>query len=263
MVRRIQQALGVSALAAALAYTALWLAYYQFFSQVQLSPEDVGIDKADLLSQALVGPAVLYLTLGLTYGMWMTAMIVTGIINLRHLARMVPELVEIVRGRPGPSDPPPKRRLSLREIVFLVRREGAAMVTTAWRYTRLTAAGVGIATFAIITIELANEARARGRDLLSGRPVQKPHFALATMRIPLLDIRATPADVAWTTSTDVKDGTPFPPCLLYLGDADATTVLFDPRTGRIHRVPTAAVALQLKPADEHDPSCVKGNDASD
>lgn len=60
---KLKSALSLSVLGASFFYGVLWLAHAQFYLRLGTTPEEAGIDKTDLLSQALVGPAVLFLTL--------------------------------------------------------------------------------------------------------------------------------------------------------------------------------------------------------
>lgn len=267
MLKKLQQVLGFSALAGAIAYATLWLAYYQFYSRIQVTPEEVGIDKVDLLSQALVGPALLFITLVASYGLWMVAMIVAMIFNLRYVIQGIPDLIDLIRGKQGEPFPPSRPHWTLKERMFIGRRRAADLFKTIWSYARRTAVVVATATFVIIAIELCNEARDRGNDLVAGRPVQRPHFSLSGLAIPLLEIRATPVEVAWVGAADQGDplasvAGKHASCLLYLGNAGGTTILFDPPTGSVHRLPTGAAALQLKPADERDSECERDSPRS-
>jgi membrane-associated HD superfamily phosphohydrolase len=50
----------IAGITSAVVYAFLWLAYYQFYSNFAISPEEVGLGKTELLSQALVGPVILF-----------------------------------------------------------------------------------------------------------------------------------------------------------------------------------------------------------
>jgi hypothetical protein len=65
--------------------------------------------------------------------------------------------------------------------------------------------------------------------------------------VPVLAVRAQPATISWTGTAP----TGYPDeiaCLMYLGQADGVTVLFDWRNGQPLRVPTNSVAVKFLPA---------------
>jgi hypothetical protein len=247
-----------SGAAAVTAYGALWVAYYQFYSRIQVSPEDVGIDKTDLLSQALVGPFSLFATLVLTYGVVAIVSVVVMTFQLRHLRRAVSALIDVIRNRPEPTHPAPQRRLTLHERIFLMQRSAARFSSATWRYTRVAGGGVCVLYIVVVALALARLATASGTDLISGEPVARPHFQLFGVSIPLLDIRATPAIVTWSGTGDSERALPrgeHGSCLLYLGRGDGAVVLYDPSTGTVHHLPSTQVAVRLEPAENYPKTC--------
>lgn len=62
-------------------YAVLRLAYVQFYSKLGLLPEEVGIGRTEILSQAIVGPIVV----GVTYSVFLAALLSVTLLIMRVL----------------------------------------------------------------------------------------------------------------------------------------------------------------------------------
>jgi hypothetical protein len=85
-----------------------------------------------------------------------------------------------------------------------------------------------------------------GEQAANGYAVRKVYPA-GTIRLPVLAVQAVPAEVAWAS----PPGSGAPnisgrPCLLYLGQADGTSVFYDVQSHGSLLLPTADIVISLQ-----------------
>ena len=172
-------------------------------------------------------------------------------------------LVSLIRSRSSPNDPPPDESTSTQSV----RSPGEQSTTTA-RRPPATASGrrrdqsrvasrvwswfiiaVILATIVIVGLTLVLEARGGAARVLRGE-AWRPTFA----GTPMTSMQALPAIVVWSSGT--------PPsglqldddhCLLYLGESNSITVLYDAGAHRTIRLPSSNVIVSVQ---NEEPTCV-------
>lgn len=168
-------------LASAVFYGYLWLGYYQFYSYFGLVPEDTGLGRIELLSQALIGPVVM-LSLGIPLLLILGVAIIIEILLVATISATLKSShrsmhkVFVERGRSS--------------RVYLKRH---GMVLLRWSFA--ISIIISLVLFLFPWYERASEA---GRAAVSegkGSATYVRH--LGSIEIPILQIRASPVDVNW------------------------------------------------------------------
>jgi hypothetical protein len=259
---RLTQWLGWSTLVAALAHGLLHLGYSRFYEPLGVSPEEAGVEKSDVLSHALVGPAVLFgvvvvYLFGLLLLVALCAALYAGPVRRgRHL-------ITVLRLAP-------KRRRS-EEDERLLRHSRAelasarrAFVAAAVRPVKWVVLVTVVVAAGFVSYAVYEDSSEAGRRARAGLTVHAPEIPLGFVSLPLLDVRAVPVTIHGTgdvharfeerTHVDTD-------CLLYVGTADRSALLFDPTTTSVVRVPVADAVFELAPAGELDDGCRTGDSA--
>lgn len=250
LIDRYKQWLGLSTIAAAISYATLWLAYAQFYLRLGTTPEEAGIDKTDLLSQAVVGPAVFLLTV--TIGIYAYALFVTIMgafyrAQLRDLVAAGQTLLLLVRRRPVPRE--------LKGAMSLATR--ARLVEAYKRHVRKSRRILYVAlplAYAVLCSLLYTESVKAAKEVERGRAVVNPSVSVGNVSLPLIGIRATGVTMHWREDPPVGFGTnqPYEQCLMHLGEADGRVLLYNVRLEELVRV-SADDAIFTLDVGEHLP----------
>jgi hypothetical protein len=266
LARRLTDLLPLFGILAAISYAVLRLAYLQFYYSFMVTPEEVGLGQAELLTQSLVAPLfllVLTIILVIVLG---SLLLVVGVI-LEHLAKLLSNL------RPRL---PIIRRIKFFRSTNKSQVEAEAIssngettqvhepMTRAGRSNEASIslnpiAGIVVAvvavTFLIIIFAQANKAAADVRN--GGYTITTVHLEIGQVKIPTLNIVAWPSSVEWKESTNTPSTLKqYPNCIMYLGEADGTAVIYNVKTQTTMRFRSddAIVAVYSSRA-RLDPSC--------
>ena len=246
----IKTLLAVMTVVAAVTYGVLRLAYFRFYQHLGTTPEDVGIDRTLLLTQAVIGPALFVLWLGVAG--FVLGLVLAAFLNGGDTIR----LARAALGRA--SDETRRARAQLKETV----KEGLGIaVGTGFGIALVGLIGGAIVTLSAITAtasergeEVAEEAVAV--NIITGEGVGTWFgFEFGDYpSIPLLEIQAVPATVTWKDADRTDEGAYFSQCLLYLGDNGDFSVFYGTNTRQIVRVSTADIVLTLDGKAERLPA---------
>ena len=85
-----------------------------------------------------------------------------------------------------------------------------------------------------------------GQQAANGYSVRNVYLA-GTIRLPVLAVQAVPAEVTWASPPGAGEpNIGQRQCLLYLGEADGTSVFYDVHSQESLRLPTADVVIALE-----------------
>ena len=238
------------------AYGILRLAYLQFYSQFKAIPEEAGLGKAELLGQALVGPIVLALVVCVLI---VAVLFIVTAANILYAAALSAGL-----GRPVKwaceqlLQSHPKRDELLKrldEILALPSfREWLLWVRRSW--LRLASGALAISVVLII-VAMFMFANTSAEDVMTGRhqSLQGQYAAIGSFSLPLLEVRALPADVEWTGADESEPSSiPFAgDCLMYLGETEDRLLLYDALHSRTLRVSRDSMAISIRTLDSELP----------
>ena len=235
--RRLIDLLPLFGILAAISYAVLRLAYLQFYYNFMVAPEEVGLGQAELLTQSLVAPLFLLVAIGVAVIVLGFLLFVVGII-LRPLARPLSNFgsrLPIIgrfalsrsnnkpHGAIGPSEEstdangPMIKARSSNETSRSLNVE-AGIVTTF----------IAILFLALLFIQ-ANLAVTGVRE--GGYTITTVHWPVGPVNIPSLNIIAWPSSVEWKESAKTPSTLkPYPNCIMYLGKANGTTVIYNVKT---------------------------------
>jgi hypothetical protein len=169
--RLVRSAAPPLAIAAAVAYGLLYVAYEQFYRRFGISPADVGIGKTELLSQSIVGPVLL-----LVLSILVTIIFLT-------MALAIPTLMDL----------PSRKRGQHMKASF----DRALRTIEGIRLRRLLVVVVALWTIGL-TLRLMITSSEFGSDVVRrGERINTNHLDVWLFQLPLLDIRAIPVEVVW------------------------------------------------------------------
>jgi hypothetical protein len=196
----------------AVAYGVLRIAYVQYYQEFRVLPEQAGLGKTELLTQALVGPVVLLALLSL--------LVLAGIFVVAFLGR------------------------SKNKTEGLLERSKRLARDHFWRALEWCLA-ISVSVLVVALIWFANDSADKaiqGRESLLGRYVGWGPFT-----IPLLDVRALPTNVEWRGGGDTPSAiTSAGPCMMYLGETADTVLLYDAKVGQTIMVSKPDVIVELR-----------------
>lgn len=198
-----------------LLYGLFRLAYLFFYLRLRTTPEEVGYDYARLLAVAAGGAVELAILCG---GLFVV------VTSAYAAARLAPAVVR----RRG-------RRSSWRAVLRILRRN-----------LRRIAIRCIVAGAATSMLSLPALAYWQGGLAQRGQTVRNVYiFGLPAL--PVLAVTAVPADVAWV---DGDTGKPLllteRICLMYLGESNGVTVLYDVGTRESLRIPSDRITVTLR-----------------
>jgi len=190
-------------------YGMLRLAYVFFYVQLRATPQEVGYGYAEILSSQLIGTIELVLLLA-------AVLLVLGL------------------GADG------LRRATVRPATPRAPYQGMVIRLARWS---------GLAAVVLVLTLLPGMAWLQGTEARHGYTVRNVYLA-HTVRIPVLAVQAVPAVVAWTNAAapaplDLRNRH----CLLYLGQADGTTVFYDVTTRESLRLPSSGIVVSVPNTD--------------
>ncbi len=258
---RLKAAASLVGAVAVLFYAVLRLAYVQFYLPLGLRPEEVGFARTELLTQALVGPAVFFIIVFFVAALVLAAVavyVVAFFVYNDGISRIFARLLDRL---------PAERRATLRRHP-LVKLAGRHPPTEPFvdrlkrllsKLKRAVVPVIGIlalASFGLTSYHLYRNAEEAGRRARAGMAVQGVAFEFSTFDIPLLEVRATPADLYWRGDgrPDDLDDAPLE-CLMYVGQTTETLVFFTPKNDAVVRLPAGDWIVSLARAQDLPERC--------
>jgi hypothetical protein len=210
----VRYAVPLAGVTGAALYGVLRLAYVFFYLWLRATPDEVGYGYSQVLSDELIGAIELVVLIAAL--IW----IAVSAINI---------LVSLTQRATG------KYRSEVTGIHLLGKLK--AQKIAAW--------SLAIAV-PIVLVGLPVLGWLEGAQAANGYAVRNVYLA-GTIRLPVLAVQAVPAEVAWAS----PPGSGEPnisgrPCLLYLGQADGTSVFYDVHSQESLRLPTADITVSLE-----------------
>jgi hypothetical protein len=210
----VRYAVPLAGVTGAALYGVLRLAYVFFYLWLRATPDEVGYGYSQVLSDELIGAIELVVLIAAL--IWVAGSAISILVPLARRAA----------GKYG-SD-------SAGIHLFSKLK---AQKTAAW--------SLAIAV-PIVLVGLPVLGWIEGAQAANGYAVRNVYLA-GTIRLPVLAVQAVPAEVAWAS----PPGSGEPnisgrPCLLYLGQADGTSVFYDVHSQESLRLPTAAIIVSLE-----------------
>jgi hypothetical protein len=253
-IERIKGWLSLAGVVAVVFYAVLRMAYVQFYLPFGLRPEDVGLGKTELLTQALVGPAIFFLTFGLAALLTLlvgAAYFVSTTLYMQGITRTVIWIFQLIKKDVSTIT------IGSIELKEILRRRSVNQV---WRFVRRWFAHivivVSVLSFAWTSYELFENAKRAGKDAHAGIGVNNVDISLlAPLEIPLLEVRAAPT-VHWKGS----DPPPYvergpQECLIYLGQSGDKVVLFNLWDNSAVRLSSEDAVLAIAVSGEASDAC--------
>lgn len=219
LVDRFKGWLSVAGAVAVVFYAILRLAYVQFYLPLGLRPEDVGLGKTELLTQALVGPAVFFVLLVLAVIVVLALALVWLVWNMFYVEAIFRLLKPLFAKWPKLTS-----RWQQRSVKQQLRRASRQMR----RFFVPLVVVITLASFGWTAYMLYNNAERAGERVKRGQNVHNVAVRIGPVRIPLLEVRAAPVTVYWK-SKEVPtyfDDAPVG-CLMYIGESGEKVILFN------------------------------------
>jgi hypothetical protein len=209
----------------AVTYALLRGAYVQFYYGFNVTPEEVGLGKTELLSQALVGPTLIFLTVLVLVTLFDFLVTTVEVLGTSLWGRIL-----------GRQDSAEQDDPSLTSSLAKSVSGGRLLV---------------IASFIIayLVLSLYSQAQSAVRDVVNrGVTITDVHAALGRFAIPLLNIVAYSATVEWKE----KEKTPAlirerANCVLYLGKSNGTTIVYNVGSQKTIRFPSDDAVVSVEP----------------
>jgi hypothetical protein len=199
-------------------YGILRLAYLFFYLQLRTTPEEVGYGYTQVLSQSVVGALELTLLLS----------VLLAVFPLGAYGGQV--LIGRVKGRSSRSSTRAASHASSRHF-HMIRRILMRCLVVA---------------FALVLLTLPGLAWWQGGLARSGQTVRNVYF-IGIPYLPVLAVQAVPARVLWVDSGSNRQfDLSKRDCLMYLGQTNGTTVLYDVQTHESIRLPTSDITVSLR-----------------
>jgi hypothetical protein len=276
--RRVEQFLPIVGIIAAFIYAVLRLAYAHFYYPFEVEPEEVGLGQFQIISQSLIGLILIFLG-------WLTAAAILGIVltlvwgasalllgklgTLRGRGKRLQGL----RGRwlarrpskvgtkddqelseSSKSDSP---ELNDSETTTQGAKEHSSSDRSLWFFygaAIIFAVILALTSFRLLFLEADRASRAVIED---GYTISAVFYRIGTYRIIALNVKASHSTVEWKTATNMPSALKRnPQCIVYLGKANGTTVVFNVKDSTTIRFPTNdAVITVHRATDRLSPSC--------
>lgn len=225
-----------------LAYGILREAYYAYYQEFKVAPEQAGLDKSELLSAALVGPAI---QLAFVLVVALVAVLLFSLLSW-------PFKVGLDRHDPWA---PPAFSWARIDGAFRLGRKifwPSVIIFTV----------IGTATVAAFLLIRANQAAHRAID--HHESLYAVTIGRGDYSLPVLEIRAIPAEVDWIGSKPIPsaliDGRPLlegasksevkaakvNECMMYIGETADTFLIYDELHGYTVTFPKGDVVVELR-----------------
>ncbi len=234
--------LAVLGVLAGVTYGILWLIYMQFYGVFNIRPEDVGFDQTRLVSQALIGPAVVIIVASVIGAVYLGLMFlylgffkdIGALRPVLHPRRDRAQIAEQVRGRAG----------SIQSFARGSVREHW------WRYL---VASVVLSSAVILGVLLVTARNTATEVLNEGQGVSAVALEGRGLSLPLLDFQALPIELS-VDDAEQRVGTldVVDECFLFLGKRDGRLVLFDVRSRGTYFVPSDGLIIELRSGNVPD-----------
>jgi hypothetical protein len=213
-------------------YGLLRLGYLFFYLQLRTTPEEVGYGYSRLLSESVPGALELILFVSI-----ILAFPLLAISEVRVLMKNISK-----RGsgaRPSSRKGSPKASRGHLQLIEQMYRRLKGAVKRLFPRCVLAAAGV-------VFLALPTLAWWHGRLARTGETVRNVSF-IAIPYLPVLAVQAVPVRVSWKDSgSDGQFNLSRLNCLMYLGQANGTTVFYDVHTHESVRLPTSDIIVVLR-----------------
>jgi hypothetical protein len=253
-------------------YTLLRVVYSRFYWKLGLQPEDVGLGYAQILDQSLV--ALVLLTAFSSVAITLLVLIPDSWFQPKFARRWFTLLSVIIPGEFGlilfllwPSNPPSLVRGFLPLIFFisfivygiwlrLIRATHAVPARPELRAQRTVEIRIAIAWIVatlgpLLSLSLIAQVKAMDEIAADVRNGKTAHYLLFDP--PVLAIGGDPATVYWPatplppSSPSPQTPAPYQHCLMYIGQANGSTVLYDVKSKTAIRVPSNTIIVQTDP----------------
>jgi hypothetical protein len=196
-------------------YGLLRIAYVFFYLRLRTTPEEVGYDYGRILSESIAGAVELVILCAAVFALVNVLLYVTRLLPLLWSPNRASSVREFVNRRP---------RLLVRRIALRSLALGAVFV---------------LASLPIL-------AWWQGGLAQGGQTVRNVYF-IGVPYLPVLAVQAVPADVAWVGGdADTSVQLAGRECLMYLGQANGSSVFFDVQSRESLRLPSGSIAVSLK-----------------
>lgn len=210
----VRYAVPLAGVTGAALYGVLRLAYVFFYLWLRATPDEVGYGYSQVLSDELIGAIELVVLIAAL--IWIAGFATSILVPLAQRAAR--------KYRPKAAGIHLSSKLKAQKIA-------------AW--------SLAIAV-PIVLVGLPVLGWLEGAQAANGYAVRNVYLA-RTIRLPVLAVQAVPAEVAWAS----PPGSGGPnisgrPCLLYLGQADGTSVFYDVHSQESLRLPTADITVSLE-----------------
>ena len=210
----VRYAVPLAGVTGAALYGVLRLAYVFFYLWLRATPDEVGYGYSQVLSDELIGAIEL-------------VVLIAALIWIAGFATSI--LVPLVQRTTG-------KYRSKAPGIHLVNKLKAQKIA-AW--------SLAIAV-PIVLVGLPILGWLEGVQAANGYAVRNVYLA-GTIRLPVLAVQAVPAEVAWASppgpgGPNISER----PCLLYLGQANGTSVFYDVHSQESLRLPTADIVISLE-----------------
>jgi hypothetical protein len=210
----VRYAVPLAGVTGAALYGVLRLAYVFFYLWLRATPDEVGYGYSQVLSDELIGAIELVVLIAVL--IWIAGFAIS----------IIAQLAQRAAGKYGSK---------VAEIHFVNKLK--AKKIAAW--------SLAIAV-PIVLVGLPLLGWLEGEQAANGYAVRNVYLA-GTIRLPVLAVQAVPAEVAWVSSPG-SGGLNISgrPCLLYLGQADGTSVFYDVHSRESLRLPTDDIVVSLE-----------------
>ncbi|HKO84258.1 MAG TPA: hypothetical protein VJ140_06790 [Actinomycetota bacterium] len=237
LARRLADLLPLFGVLAAVSYAVLRVAYLQFYYSFMVSPEEVGLGQAELLTQSLVAPLFLFIVAAIAaiflgFLLALMSRILKPLARpLSNLRSRLPTIGHFEFSRPN-NTPKGVARPSNGEAIDAnepVMARGSN--DTGRGLTFEASALVALVLLSFVTSLFIQANAAVTGVQKGGYTITTVHFGVGPVDIPSLNI------IAWPNAVEWKEGTKTPSslkqnsnCIMYLGKANGTTVIYNVKT---------------------------------
>jgi hypothetical protein len=222
IVEALKNAALILGVLAAIAYGVLRTAYVQYYQEFRVLPEQAGLGKSELLTQALVGPVILLAFMSLVALLVAVASAAIWVGREHRKNELAPRL--------NSSEGRLSAKRKIRHLFWPVLLGGVLFA---------------VLVLAAALLYFANSSADRAihnHEALLGR-----YVGLGPYSIPLLDVRALPTDVEWVGSATAPTIiTRAGACMMYLGETTDTVLLWDAMDNRTITLPKEDVIVELR-----------------
>jgi hypothetical protein len=262
---------------AAFTYAVLRLAYAHFYYPFEVEPEEVGLGQFQILSQSLVGVSLIFLgllTIAVIPGVLLILVWEAGALLLGKLGTSLQrgKRLQGLGGRwlaHGPSKVETKKD---QELLEPSRADGPELKDSEtstpdlkersngdislWFLCGVAVIFLGL-VFGSFRLLFLEADRASRRVMEDGHTISAVFYRIGTYRIIALNVKASHSTVEWKSAANTPSALKRnPQCIVYLGKANGTTVVFNVKDSTTIRFPTNdAIITVHRATDRLSPSC--------